>query len=115
MNLNGPDHDVMLCLIEHANSKSGVCFPSEELIAAWTNRPLRTIERSIKSISDQKLVRIVRRKNKSGTVSNRYFINWQPLFAAYAAQKVAGPHPSKVAGRYPSKVADKPMKGEPRK
>ena len=107
----------MWCLIDHANGKTGLAYPSEERMARILDLPLQTIERNIRKLKRQQLLRIVRRKNKNGSVSNRYYINWQPLFDAYRdmkrASKVTGPIPSKVMVPTPSKLMGKPMDGEP--
>ena len=50
MKLNGAEHDIMECLIDRASKAKGLCFPSEEFIAGWTTRPLRTVERGIASL-----------------------------------------------------------------
>jgi hypothetical protein len=124
LNLNGAEHDVMGCLVDRANARTGLCYPSEEFIAGWTNRPLRTVERAIASLKRKRLIKIIHR----GTTSNRYYIDWHRLFASFRAmmafqkrrlrqsdalQKVAD-HPVKSGGSYPPEVADKP-RTEPRK
>jgi hypothetical protein len=75
MNLNGAEYAVLVCLIDHANENTGLCYPSESRIAAWTNRPERTVKRAIASLKQRRLYRIVRR---AGT-SNRYYLNWPKL------------------------------------
>lgn len=114
LNLNGPDHDVALCLLEHANNKTGLCYPSEERISAWTARTLRTVRRSVKPISLAGIAKVGRRKNRRGTVSNHYWINGPLLFAAYEKQKVAS-RSAKSGRSLIQKVAAEPRKGEPRK
>jgi hypothetical protein len=124
LNLNGAEHDVMCCLVDRANANTGLCYPSEEYIAGWTTRPLRTVERAIASLRRKGLIKIIHR----GTTSNRYYIDWHRLFASFRAmvafqkrrlrqsdapQKVAD-HPVKSGGSYPPEVADKP-RTEPRK
>ena len=83
LNLNGAEHDVMGCLVDRASSKSGLCYPSEEFIQGWTGRPMRTVQRAIRSLWDKRLINITRRS----VTSNRYFIQWTTLFAAYKQQK----------------------------
>ena len=77
--LNGAEHAVMACLIDRANPRTGLCFPSEAYIAGWINRPERTVRRAISVLKRMRLARIIRR----GPSSNRYVINWLPLFVAY--------------------------------
>ena len=120
LNLNGAEHDVMGCLIDRASSKSGLCYPSEEFIQGWTGRPMRTIQRAIRTLWDKRLINITRRS----LTSNRYFIQWEPLFAAYRAQKAfergvtlasrrrhaqkVADHDTKSGGSHPPEVAAKP-------
>src|SRR5262245_6462167 len=66
LNLNGAEQDVMSCLIDLANSRTGLCYPSEEYVAGWTSRPKRTVRRAIASVKKKRLVKVVRR----GTTSN---------------------------------------------
>jgi hypothetical protein len=115
MNLNGVEHDVMCCLIDLANSKTGLCYPSEEYVAGWTNRSQRTVRRAIASLKRKRLLKVIRR----GMTSNRYVINWNHLFAAFheleafrAEQKVAG-HAARSGRSSRQKVAAKPTESEP--
>ena len=113
----------MGCLVDKANSKSGLCYPSEEYIAGWTGRPLRTVQRAIRTLWEKRLINIIRRS----ATSNRYFVQWMPVFSAYwhqeafekrhaqrHAQKVAG-EDAKSGGSPIQKVAAEPRKIEPRK
>ena len=117
LNLNGAEHDVMGCLVDRASSKTGLCYPSEEFIEGWTGRPMRTVQRAIRTLWDKRLINITRRS----ATSNRYFINWSALFTAYKRQKAfEGNRLPKVAGSdtksggSPSpKVAAKPSYSEP--
>ena len=103
LNLNGAEHDVMGCLIDRASSKSGLCYPSEEFIQGWTGRPMRTVQRAIRSLWEKRLINITRRS----LTSNRYFIQWDKLFAAYRAQKAFERGVTLASRRrHPQKVAD---------
>jgi hypothetical protein len=82
LHLNGGCHCVMVCLIDHANSDSGLCFPSEDRIAGWTGIPLRTVERAISTLRKKSLAFAVPVKCRTGK-HNRYYVNWAPLFAAF--------------------------------
>jgi hypothetical protein len=83
LGLNGTQHGVMHCLIDHANQHTGRCDPSEARIAAWTKRNERTARDAIAKLSDRKLIDIVPIKSKNGR-RNAYTINWKRLFEAYA-------------------------------
>jgi hypothetical protein len=125
LNLNGAEYAVMGCLLDRASSHSGLCYPSEEFIAGWTRRPLRTVQRAIRSLWEKRLINITRRS----MTSSRYFVQWAPLFSAYRhqkafeklntkrnaqrhAQKVAD-HVTKSGGSLIQKVATKPSYLEP--
>jgi hypothetical protein len=107
INLNGPEHDVMHCLIDAANRVNGRCYPSEEFIAGWTNRNRWAVERAIKSLRQRGLIFVARRF----ATSNLYTVNWQPLFDAYRDQmafiresKAKAKHRAKMRERMPAKV-----------
>ncbi len=120
--LNGGEYAVLACLIDRASSGKRACYPSQEFISGWTFRPLRTVRRAIKALSDKGIIRILYR----GTTSSAYLISWPPLFAAYrqmkalekcnterhAEQKVADDAPKSGRESIP-KVAAKPMNLEP--
>ena len=106
--------------VDRASANTGLCYPSEEYIAGWTNRPLRTVQRAIRSLWEKRLINITR----SSATSNRYFIQWPALFVAYRQQKAfeqrrrdANVTPlQKVAdeyvksgGSHPPEVAAKPI------
>src|SRR5262245_49226834 len=81
----GAAGDVLRCLIDCASKESGACYPSEEFIAGWLDRPVATIKRQVKALKKKKLVTVIdrRRENKS----NVYLINWPLLFDAQRALK----------------------------
>jgi hypothetical protein len=89
LGLNAPCHDVMVCLIFHANINTGLCYPSEHTIAAWTRRPLRTVERAVTMLAKKGFVSIERKKRnkKTAVVSNYYELEWKRLFDAYNHQE----------------------------
>ena len=124
LNLNGAEHDVMGCLVDRANATTGLCYPSEEFIAGWTGRPLRTVQRAIRSLWHKRLINITRRS----ATSDRYFIAWartllgvpshQQVFERDATAASRRRHKQKVAGESCQKwrVAPAPeVAAEPRK
>jgi hypothetical protein len=89
LNLNGAQHAVMLCLVDRANQRTGLCYPSEEFISGWTGRQLRVVERAIETLKDRGLLIVKKRFNaKTRTVSNRYYIAWPLLFTAFIEIKI---------------------------
>ena len=56
MNLSGSEHDVIACLIECANSKTGLCYPSQDYLAAWANHPPGTVKWAVASLLKRKLM-----------------------------------------------------------
>jgi hypothetical protein len=118
--LNGAEYAVLACLIDRASKSKGACYPSQEFISRWTSRPVRTVRRAIKELSDKGIIRILHR----GTTSNAYLINWPPLFSAYRQMKAMERHgdgdsddqkwpgdDTKSGQEDRPKVAAKPMKG----
>ena len=107
----------MACLIDRANPSTGLCYPSEEYIAGWTGRALRTVQRAIRTLWNKRLINITRRS----LTSNRYYIAWGKLFEAYKLQKAfekgrnvtplpkVADHDTKSGGSYPPEVAAKPI------
>ena len=73
--INGSQKAVLGCLIDHANPKSGLCYPSEALIAAEIARPIRTVERAV---ADLLLTPYLSRKRRHQS-SNVYSINFDAL------------------------------------
>ena len=53
LNLNGPEHAVLACLIDRASKSKGTCFPSQLFICGWTFRAPRTVGRAIATLSAQ--------------------------------------------------------------
>jgi hypothetical protein len=116
LGLKGADIRVLWVLIEHANTKTGLCYPAQERIAALLANPERTVRRAISSLSKGGLIRVLIRRTKRGAISNAYIINWRPLFDAFdAMQKVAATYRPKVAARHRPKVAAEPSKDKPSK
>ena len=106
LKLSGTEHQVLGCLIDLANSKTGLCYPSEEYISGWIDRPLRSVQRAISSLRRKKLIEVVWRSQ----TSNRYFINWQRLFSAFRKIEAFVLGQSASRRQDPSKAADQDVK-----
>jgi hypothetical protein len=81
--LSGTDKAVLVCLIDHANPRTGRCDPSETTISAETETPLRTVERSIMRLREAGYLSRRRRMRSS----NAYDINWPALSAIFEIYK----------------------------
>jgi hypothetical protein len=84
--INGSQKTVLGCLLDHANPKSGSCYPSEALIAAETGCPTRTVQRAIADLLRTPYVSRQRRTQSS----NSYSINFDALLNAWADYKARG-------------------------
>lgn len=84
--LNGSEKAVLTCLVDHANSKSGRCVPSEGRIAAMIKRPLRTVERAVTQLGRTPYLSVKPRPQSS----NSYSINFDALLKAFDAYKAQG-------------------------
>src|SRR5262249_25672899 len=79
LRLSGTDKAVLTCLIEHANSETGLCYPSETTIAAEIGRDLRAVERSIANLIRTPYLTRQRRKQTSSI----YTIKFAPILKAF--------------------------------
>ena len=73
---------LMACLIEYADEETGIAWPSETTIAAWSATPLRSIERAVPQAAKLKLVTITERQLRGLKRGNIYLINWEPFLDA---------------------------------
>ena len=91
-------------LIDYANGKTGLCYPSQpNLRAARYSRA--TVRKAIASLNARGLVESLERFDARGRTSNAYLIAWAPLFAAYPRdmrrETKNGRYPPSKTGRYP--------------
>jgi len=110
LKLNGRDASILWALIDYANPGDGLCFPSERTVAALLARPVRTIERGIRSLAEKGLAMPEPTMGVNGVIYNRYRVNWAVLLAAFdAMQKTRnGRKKPKVTVTPPSKVTVTP-------
>ena len=71
--LNNTDACVFFRLLFHHNSKTDLCFPSQETLADALNTSARTIRSSIKKLEQSKYLKKL--GQRSGGGSNRYALN----------------------------------------
>ena len=83
LHMSGADKSVLVCLIDHANPRTGRCDPSEATIAAETNLPKRTVERSIGRL--RMVGCLARQRRWRG--SNTYQIDWAALSSVFHSYK----------------------------
>jgi hypothetical protein len=84
--INGSQKAVLGCLVDHTNPKSGLCYPSEALIAAEIKRPLRTVERAVSKLERTPYLSVKPRSQSS----NSFDINFDALLKAFDAYKARG-------------------------
>jgi hypothetical protein len=123
LKISGSQKTVLGCLVDHANPKNGLCYPSEALIAAETGLPIRTVERAV---ADLLLTPYLSRKRRNQS-SNIYSINFDALLEAWDDYKGRGAayrlrrengcatdaedkRPSQKWRINPSKFTDRPVK-----
>ena len=58
------------CLADHANNKTGLCWPKMETIAATLNRSVRTIQRHLHLLRECGLIEFVNRRRWKGRFSS---------------------------------------------
>ena len=85
LRLNGAESAILFCMIDHANGKTGLCYPSQPTLARVLNIPESTVRKAIASLNARGLVESLERFDARGRTSNAYLIAWAPLFAAYSA------------------------------
>lgn len=66
--LSSTDFKVAFCLVQHVNSKTGQCNPSQRLIQEYCSLKERTVRNSITRLRDAKWLHVYR----PGRGSNRY-------------------------------------------
>jgi len=57
-------------LTDHANNRTGECWPSMETLASTLNRSVRTIQRHIHLLSQLGLIQILKRRRHKGRFSS---------------------------------------------
>jgi hypothetical protein len=100
LSLNGSEAAVLWCLIDHASSKTGRCYPSQPRMAEILSIPEATVRRAVRTLRGKHLITIITRRNTRGERFNSYLINWPPLFSAYAQMESASRHRSKMDGGF---------------
>jgi DNA-binding transcriptional ArsR family regulator len=58
------------CLADHANNKSGLCWPKMETLAAILKRSVRTIQRHLHTLKELGLIEFVERRRHRGRFSS---------------------------------------------
>lgn len=101
LHLNDSQKAILGCLLDHVNKTTGLCYPSEELMARETGRSIRTVERAVAGLLLTPYLSRQRRRQSSSS----YRINYNALLQAWDDYKARG-----AAHRAPSKAADQPVK-----
>ena len=58
------------CLADHANNKTGLCWPTMERLATILNRSVRTIQRHLQLLKEKGLIEFVERRRYRGRFSS---------------------------------------------
>ena len=69
-NLSAADFAVAIVISKHLNSKSGIAWPSIELISTLTNREQSTVWRSVQKLETLELLHV--RRGRGRNKVNRY-------------------------------------------
>ena len=93
------------CLADHANNKTGLCWPKMETLAGILNRSARTIQRHLHLLRKLGLIEFVERRRYKGRFSSYLY---RILFQATTG------HRSTVAERGTNKRRTKPSRTTPK-
>jgi len=94
------------CLADHANNKTGLCWPKMETLAAILNRSARTIQRHLHLLKDLGLIEFVERRRTKGRFSSY-------LYRVLHIVATTG-HGRRVNPELPNSRRTKPSKNAPK-
>ena len=80
------------CLADHANNKTGLCWPKMETLAAILNRSVRTIQRHLHMLKELGLIEFIERRRFRGRFSS-YTYKILHIVTTGHTQPVAGQRP----------------------
>ena len=92
-------------LADHANNKTGLCWPKMETLALILNRSVRTVQRHLHLLKDAGVIEFVERRRYKGRFSSYLY---RILFHATTG------HQRAVAGVVPNKRRTKPSMNTPK-
>jgi hypothetical protein len=88
--LSAAQKSVLVCLIDHANPKTGRCDPSQARIAAMTGMSPRAVKRAIAGLVRVGLLAKLRRAGPGMQHTNSYGVNWETLALIFAEYQHRG-------------------------
>ncbi len=91
-------------LADHANNKTGLCWPKMESLAKTLNRSVRTVQRHLHLLRDNGLIEFVERRRYKGRFSSYLY---KICFLATTG------HGSRMDSKRPNKRRTKPSKNTP--
>ena len=94
------------CLADHANNKTGLCWPKMETLAQILNRSVRTIQRHLHLLRSLGLIEFVERRRHKGRFSSY-------LYRVLHIVATTG-HRRQVESRPPNKGGTKPVPTPPK-
>jgi len=93
------------CLADHANNKTGLCWPKMETLASILNRSVRTIQRHLHLLKELGLIEFVTRRRHKGRFSS---------YTYKILHIVTTGHTKPVAGHRPIYRRTKPVPTTPK-
>ena len=93
------------CLADHANNKTGLCWPTMERLAGILNRSVRTIQRHLQLLKEKGLIEFVERRRYKGRFSSYLY---KVLHIATTG------HGGRVEGKRTNRRRTKPSKNTPK-
>ena len=95
------------CLADHANNKTGLCWPKMETLAQTLNRSIRTIQRHLHLLRTLGLIEFVERRRHKGRFSSY-------LYRVLHIVATTTGHGRRVKNDRPNKRRTKPSKNTPK-
>ncbi len=93
-------------LADHANNKTGLCWPKMETLAETLHRSVRTIQRHLHTLKELGLIEFVNRRRHKGRFSSY-------LYRVLHIVQTTG-HPKPVGGRSSNRRRTKPLRTTPK-
>ena len=93
------------CLADHANNRTGLCWPTMERLAGILNRSVRTIQRHLRLLKEKGLIEFVERRRYKGRFSSYLY---KVLHIATTG------HGSRLSKAGPNRRRTKPSKNTPK-
>jgi DNA-binding transcriptional ArsR family regulator len=100
------------CLADHANNKTGLCWPKMETLAQTLNRSVRTVQRHLHLLKEAGLIEFVNRRRWKGRFSSYTYKVLHIVTTTGHKKPVAGTHSNRRRTK-PSMNTKKPQTKDP--